>query len=136
MPKVRSFLLEHNMTISVLRMDGDMYESTIDILYNLYDLVDVGGMIIIDDFGIDSHIWGARDAVMDFRRVHSIEDRAHTIVDNDGSSAWFRKAREVDLQRHLYPLNVKPKVPITTAEYAACVANWRKWMPAALAGEY
>lgn len=37
-------------SIAVLRLDGDMYESTVEVLDNLYDLVPVGGFIIIDDY--------------------------------------------------------------------------------------
>jgi hypothetical protein len=28
---------------------GDMYESTVDVLYNLYDKLSVGGYVIMDD---------------------------------------------------------------------------------------
>ena len=37
-------------TIAVLRADGDLYESTQDILNNLYDKVSPGGFVIIDDY--------------------------------------------------------------------------------------
>jgi O-methyltransferase len=33
-----------NLTFCILRCDGDMYESTVDILYNLYDKLSVGSM--------------------------------------------------------------------------------------------
>lgn len=54
--------------ISILRLDGDMYESTIVVLENLYDLVSDGGYIIIDDFSLD----GARQATIDFRAKYDI----------------------------------------------------------------
>ena len=38
--------------IAVLRCDGDMYESTMDILNNLYPKVQTGGFVIIDDWTI------------------------------------------------------------------------------------
>jgi len=56
--------------ISILRADGDLYESTIDILNNLYHKLSVGGFCIIDDFGHK----GAKAAVMDFREKHGITD--------------------------------------------------------------
>jgi O-methyltransferase len=37
-------------TISVLRLDGDWYESTLECLTALYDLVPPGGIIILDDY--------------------------------------------------------------------------------------
>src|SRR3990167_2231357 len=37
-------------SVAVLRLDGDMYESTVEVLNNLYDLVPIGGYIIIDDY--------------------------------------------------------------------------------------
>ena len=82
--------------LALLRLDGDMYDSTIDIFYNLYDLVEVGGFIIVDDFGWHEDLmesWGAKDAVLDFRAVHGIEDDAHIFHNIDDAGAWFRKAR-------------------------------------------
>jgi O-methyltransferase len=37
--------------ISILRLDGDMYQSTIEALEALYDKVSIGGYIIVDDYG-------------------------------------------------------------------------------------
>lgn len=81
----------------------------VDILYNLYDLVSVGGYIVIDDYGWasgeensnrESHaIFGAKDAVLDFRLVHGIDSPMHPI---DGNGAWFRKEHEVALRRDRY----------------------------------
>ena len=48
---------------SLLRLDGDLYESTMDALTNLYPSLSVGGWIVIDDFSIDA----CAKAVDDFR---------------------------------------------------------------------
>lgn len=48
--------------IALLRLDADIYESTIYCLDELYDLVAPGGYIIIDDF----HLAGCRRAVYEF----------------------------------------------------------------------
>lgn len=56
-------------SISVLRLDGDMYESTINVLDNLYDLVAVGGYVIVDDYCIK----GCRDAINYFMKMRNIE---------------------------------------------------------------
>jgi O-methyltransferase len=56
--------------ISVLRLDGDMYESTIDALTNLYPKLSPGGYAIIDDYAIP----GCQAAVEDFRAKHQINE--------------------------------------------------------------
>jgi O-methyltransferase len=56
--------------IAVLRLDGDMYESTIDVLEYFYPKLSVGGFCIIDDY---IHK-GARAAVDDYRNKHNITD--------------------------------------------------------------
>ena len=114
LPPLRQELVGRGEKLAILRMDGDMYDSTVDILYNLYDLVQLGGYIVIDDYGwgwgADSKnqerpsksLFGAKDALLDFRLIHGIEDDAHMIHDIDGGGAWFRKAREVSLLRDRY----------------------------------
>ena len=103
MPPLRTALLAKGEKLAILRLDGDMYDSTVDVLYNVYDLVQVGGYIVIDDFGWDpGPSFGARYAIMDFRALHGIEDDAHAVRNIDGHAAWFYKAREVNLRRDLY----------------------------------
>ncbi len=36
--------------LAVLRLDGDIYGSTADVLYHMYGHVSVGGYVIIDDW--------------------------------------------------------------------------------------
>lgn len=55
-------------TFSVIRLDGDMYESTMDGLVNLYAKLAPGGYCIIDDYGLK----GCRQAVDDFRASEGI----------------------------------------------------------------
>jgi len=54
--------------IAVLRLDGDLYESTTDALTSLYPKVSPGGYVIIDDYMIAA----CREAVHDFRSAHGI----------------------------------------------------------------
>jgi len=54
--------------LAILRMDGDMYSSTIQTLDALYDRVSPGGFIIIDDYALRT----CRAAVDDFRRRRNI----------------------------------------------------------------
>jgi hypothetical protein len=70
--------------LAILRADGDLYKSTIDILDNLYHRVAPGGFVIIDDYGA---IPACRQAVEDFRRAHGIDRPIHTI---DWTGAYWR----------------------------------------------
>jgi len=71
--------------IAVLRIDGDMYESTIQALHCLYDKVSAGGFVIIDDYGA---LAGCRAAVDDFRRERGIAD---PLVRIDWTGVFWRK---------------------------------------------
>lgn len=72
--------------LAIARLDGDMYESTMDGLRNLYDKVSPGGFIIIDDYGC---VAGCKQAVHDFRDAHGITE---PIVDIDGWGVYWRKS--------------------------------------------
>jgi hypothetical protein len=56
--------------LAILRLDGDMYESTMDSLTHLYPKLSVGGFLIVDDYGIESP--GCLQAVEDYRQAHQI----------------------------------------------------------------
>ncbi len=49
--------------LALLRLDGDMYESTMDALEALYDKVSPGGFVIIDDYHV---VPACKQAVNDF----------------------------------------------------------------------
>lgn len=66
MPKLKNII----SPISILRVDGDLYESTIQVLENLYDNVSVGGFVIVDDYALD----GARKAIDEFREKYNIKN--------------------------------------------------------------
>ncbi len=70
--------------ISVLRLDGDLYESTIQALDALYPKLSPGGFCIIDDYAIGA----CRQAVTDYRDQHAISAE---IVDIDGTGVLWRK---------------------------------------------
>ena len=55
--------------LAVMRLDGDMYESTMDALVNLYPKLSVGGFVIIDDYNA---VQSCNDAVEDFRKARRI----------------------------------------------------------------
>lgn len=71
--------------ISILRLDGDMYGSTMDALTALYDRLSPGGFCIIDDYALD----GCRKAVDEFREQRRIEAPLQKI---DWTGRFWRKA--------------------------------------------
>ena len=60
--------------LSVLRLDGDMYASTMDALESLYPKLTAGGYAIIDDYGA---VAACRQAVDDFRAKPDPESLRH-----------------------------------------------------------
>jgi hypothetical protein len=71
--------------ISLLRLDGDMYESTYISLEALYHKVSIGGFVIIDDYG---YIESCRKAVHDFLDKNSIKPILNKI---DWTGVYWRK---------------------------------------------
>ncbi len=62
--------------LAVIRIDGDLYESTMDALTALYPRLSVGGYLIVDDY---HDIPACRRAVSDYRVTHSIREKVHTV---------------------------------------------------------
>lgn len=73
--------------LSLLRLDGDLYESTHDALVNLYNKVVTGGFIIIDDYG---DFQPCRQAVDEFRAQKNINTPIEQI---DGTGIFWRKEK-------------------------------------------
>jgi O-methyltransferase len=77
--------LDKDQRFALIRLDGDMYGSTIDALINLYPKLSVGGFCIIDDYNLK----GAYEAAHDYRLEHGITDE---IIDIDGNGAYWKKS--------------------------------------------
>ena len=71
--------------ISLLRLDGDLYESTKVCLEYLYPKISKGGYIIIDDFGT---LDGCRKAVLEYLAQHNISPRIVPISGGLGPVYW------------------------------------------------
>ena len=72
--------------LAVLRLDGDLYHSTMDALQNLYHKVSKGGYVIVDDY----HSWpGCKQAVTDFLNENSLSPDIQN-VDRD-AVCWKRE---------------------------------------------
>lgn len=73
--------------LSILRLDGDHYESTMDALNSLYDKLSIGGFVIVDDFGEETWTYCKR-AIDDFRAARNIND---PIIPVDSSCSYWRR---------------------------------------------
>lgn len=73
--------------LAILRLDGDMYASTMDSLVNLYPKLSVGGYAIVDDYG---EIAQCRKAVDDFRTSNQIDA---PVIPIDLSGVYWKKLR-------------------------------------------
>jgi len=70
--------------LAVVRLDGDMYGSTMDALSNLYHKLSKGGFCIIDDYTIP----GCKKAVHDYREQFNIKSE---IMPIDKDAVFWRK---------------------------------------------
>jgi hypothetical protein len=75
-------------SLSLMRLDGDYYESTMDGLVNLYPKLASGGFVVIDDYGEDMWTY-CRKAVDDFRAAHGITD---PLVKVDSKCYFWRRS--------------------------------------------
>lgn len=71
--------------LSILRVDADLYSSTLDVLRNLYSVLSPGGYAIFDDY---QNLPDCRKAIDEFRRDHNIREEIHHI---DGRAAYWRR---------------------------------------------
>jgi O-methyltransferase len=74
-------------SLAVLRLDGDLYESTMDALVSLYPKLSPGGFVIVDDYGAFEP---CRAAVSDFRAANGIVDPIETV---DWTGVYWRRRR-------------------------------------------
>lgn len=74
--------------LSILRLDGDMYGSTMDSLEYLYSKLSKGGFCIIDDYALP----GCKSAVDDYRKKYSINSELKKI---DWTGRYWRKSSDI-----------------------------------------
>lgn len=74
--------------LAVLRLDGDLYESTILALRHLYPKLSIGGYVIIDDYnGLDD---ACKKAVNYYRKKHHITE---PIIKIDSEGIFWQKKK-------------------------------------------
>jgi O-methyltransferase len=73
-------------SLSLIRLDGDYYESTRDALNALYPKLSVGGYLIVDDFNLPL---GCKRAVLEFREQNQIQE---PMVKINRQAIYWRKS--------------------------------------------
>jgi len=71
-------------TLAVMRLDGDLYGSTMESLENLYPKLTRGGFCVIDDYAMP----GCKSAVDDYRATQAI---ASKIIEIDWTGRYWQK---------------------------------------------
>jgi hypothetical protein len=72
--------------ISILRIDADLYQSTVDVLTHLYPKLSPGGYAIFDDY---QNLPDCRRAIEEYRRQKRISDQIQTI---DKRAVYWKKS--------------------------------------------
>lgn len=72
--------------LAIMRLDGDLYESTMDGLVHLYPKLSPGGFVIIDDY---HSVQSCNDAVADFCREQA--DVIEVIPLTNGGAYWRKE---------------------------------------------
>jgi len=70
--------------LALLRLDGDMYESTIQTMEALYPKLSPGGIIIVDDYILPA----CKQAIDDYRAARGITAKLEAI---DGAAVYWPK---------------------------------------------
>ncbi|MET0627409.1 MAG: TylF/MycF family methyltransferase [Acidimicrobiia bacterium] len=73
-------------SLALIRLDGDLYESTMDALTALYPKLSPGGFVIVDDYGAFEP---CRQAISDYRDANGIDD---PITEIDWTGVYWRRA--------------------------------------------
>ncbi len=71
--------------LSILRVDADLYQSTLDVLRNLYSALSIGGYAIFDDY---QNLPDCRKAIEEFRSERGIKEDICRI---DERAVYWRK---------------------------------------------
>jgi O-methyltransferase len=74
-------------SLSLLRVDCDMYGSTMDVLTALYPKLSVGGYLVVDDYGA---VPACRTAVEEYRQAQGITEAINEI---DWTGVYWRRER-------------------------------------------
>jgi O-methyltransferase len=76
--------------LAVIRLDGDLYASTIDAITALYPKLSIGGYLIVDDYNAPLFADACGQAIRDYRAQHAISEPIQTI---DWTGVYWRRER-------------------------------------------
>ena len=91
-----------NNTYSLIRLDGDMYKSTMDAISDLYPKLNEGGFCIIDDYGA---VKGCKEAIHDYFETNDLH---HELTAIDWTGYYFRKPFKDPVKEKVYQLSKEP----------------------------
>jgi hypothetical protein len=74
--------------LAVVRLDSDLYESTIDSITILYPKLSVGGYLIVDDYNSPTWSKACGQAIRDYRADHDITE---PIKEADWNAIYWRR---------------------------------------------
>jgi len=100
LPELRKQFIVNGRHISVLRMDGNYYDSHMETFFNLYEFVPVGGFVIFDDwcFSVVQQAWS------DFAQLFGSPETPSWIHNpDDTNGAYFVKRRAVNVDATKMP---------------------------------
>ncbi|MEE4106756.1 TylF/MycF/NovP-related O-methyltransferase [Pseudomonas viridiflava] len=72
---------------SLIRIDADWYQSTLDALSHTYPYLSTGGYVIVDDYLLE----GCKQAVDEYRSVHDITSPIEIADERNGVVFWQKK---------------------------------------------
>jgi O-methyltransferase len=73
--------------IAILRLDGDLYVSTLPVLQAMYDKVSIGGYIMLDDVGLR----GFDTALEEFRLSNNITTPITHVANSHNVCYWIKE---------------------------------------------
>lgn len=73
--------------LALLRIDVDVYAATYDALTLLYPSISPGGYVLLDDWRFDY----AKQAVLDYRQLHSVSSPIEFLPGTVDTQAYWRK---------------------------------------------
>jgi hypothetical protein len=84
-----AYVSDHpGMRISLLHLDLDIYKPTLEVLRSCYDLMDVGGLIILDQYGVEG--WGDTRAIQEFFKERSIQPKIQLVPHTATPTAYIQ----------------------------------------------
>jgi O-methyltransferase len=76
--------------LALVRLDGDLYESTMDAIAALYPRLSIGGYLIVDDYNGPLFSEACGQAIRDYRAEHEITEPLQEI---DWTGVYWRRER-------------------------------------------